>query len=163
MKKFLQLVDTIAILGGYLSGLFMLLMVSLITLEIFLRAFFNTSTLIADEFSAYFMVWVVFTGLAYTFKEKGHIQINVLTSRIHNPKIKYVLEVITMAIALAISCFALYYVIDMIKETYRLDIRADSMAETPLWIPELGVGLGLGITCLQLGALFLKTILNPKK
>lgn len=65
----------------------MLLIVFLISLEIFFAyLFFKTSTMVSDEFSAYFMVFSVFLGLAYTLKEGKHIKITLITSRIKNKK-----------------------------------------------------------------------------
>ncbi len=144
------LIDKISQIGAYLSGIFMLLIVFLISLEIFLRTLFKTSTMVSDEFSGYFLVFSVFLGLAYTLKEGKHIKITILTSRIKNRHIAKILGIIVILIALSISIYALYYSVLMVYETYNLDMRADSMMETPLWIPEMGVPIGFFLLSLQL-------------
>ncbi len=60
------------------------------------------------------------------------------------------LDLVVFTLAFAISIYALYYSIMMVYETYSLDMRADSMLETPLWIPEMGVPLGFLLLCSQL-------------
>ncbi len=136
----------------------MLLIVGLISLEIFLRTCFKTSTMISDEFSAYFMVFSVFLGLAYTLKDGKHIRITLLTSRIKDPVIRCIWESVVLLMALALSAFVLYHSAYMVYETHALDMRADSIAETPLWIPEMGVPLGFLLLTLQLFGMFLKNL-----
>ncbi len=158
MKRLIELIEKISKWGAYLAGIFMLLIVGLISLEIFLRTCFKTSTMISDEFSAYFMVFSVFLGLAYTLREGKHIKITLLTSRIKDPFLGKVWETLVLTIALGLSSFVLYHSAYMVYETHVLDMRADSIAETPLWIPELGVPIGFFLLTLQLLAMWLKNI-----
>ncbi|GAB6888740.1 TRAP transporter small permease [Desulfothermus okinawensis JCM 13304] len=160
MDRILKTIDFISKLGAYISGFFMLLIVFLISLEIFLRTFFKTSTMVSDEFSAYFMVFSVFLGLAYTLKEGKHIKITLITSRIKNKKVAKALDLVVFTLAFAISIYALYYSIMMVYETYSLDMRADSMLETPLWIPEMGVPLGFLLLCSQLFSMIIRRLKN---
>jgi len=155
MKKLLKIIDNISKYGAFVSGFFMLLIVALISLEIFLRSLFKKSTLISDEFSAYFMVFSVFLGLAYTLKQGKHIKITLITGRIKNKTLGSIIELIVLILAFLLSSFALYHSILMVYETYSLDMRADSMAETPLWIPELGVPLGFLLLSIQIFAMIL--------
>ncbi len=141
MKKLLNLIDKLADIGGYISSVFMILIVSLILIEIFLRTFFNTSTLISDEYSAYFFVVVVMLGLAYTFKEDGHIRITIVLGRL-NKKLNKILDLICLLIALFLTIFMFYYSLKMVIDTHSLDMRADSIAETPLYIPQIALPVG---------------------
>ncbi len=87
LNKIEKFVEKCSDIGALLSSVFMILIVALILLEIFLRTFFKTSTLISDEYSAYFFVAVVMLGLSYTFKENGHIRITIILSRL-SPKLE---------------------------------------------------------------------------
>ena len=69
IQKLLGWIDTGCRFGAYLSALGMLVIVALISVEIGARSLFNSSTLIADEYSGYLMVTVVMLGLSYTFAE----------------------------------------------------------------------------------------------
>ena len=57
--------------GKNVSSGFLLLMVLLINFEVLGRYFFGFSTLIADEYSAYFFVGCTFLGFSYSFRQ-GH-------------------------------------------------------------------------------------------
>ncbi len=162
MGKIISIIEKISKIGAYISAFFMLLIVAIITTEIFLRSLFDKSLLISDEYSAYFMVASIFFGLAYTLKEGKHIKITILTSRIKNKKISFFLQLIVYFLAFAISSYACYYSFLMVNETRTLDMRADSIAETPLWIPEISVFLGFLLLCLQLIAMILKKLMNKE-
>ncbi len=149
INKFFKAVDKLCDYGAYLSSFFMILIVALILFEIMLRTFFHTSTLISDEFSAYFFVSVVMLGLAYTFKEDGHIRITLILSRL-GKKAEKILDIVTSTIALILTLFIFYHSLIMVFETCRLDMRADSIAETPLFIPEIAIPIGFFLFSLQI-------------
>ena len=162
MKKVIEIIEYISKIGAYISAFFMLLIVTIITTEIFLRSLFNKSLLISDEYSAYFMVASIFFGLAYTLKEGKHIKITIITSRIKNKKVSLFLDIFVYLTAFAISTYACYFSFLMVNETRSLDMRADSIAETPLWIPEISVFIGFLLLSLQIIALILRRIKNYK-
>jgi len=149
MKKIIQIIDKLTDYSAFISSLFMILIVALILIEIGLRTFFNTSTLISDEYSAYFFVVVVMLGLGYTFKEDGHIRITIILGRL-KPKAQKVLDIICCLIALILTLFMLYYSFKMVIDTYNLDMRADSIAETPLFIPQIALPVGFAIFALSI-------------
>lgn len=158
MKKIINIIDRLSLWGGWLSALFMLLIVLLISAEIVLRSLFNTSTLISDEYSAYFFVGVVLSGLAFTLKEDAHIRITLLTS-ILGEKGRAVFDILAIITAMAITSFALYHTSIMVFESWQLGMRADSISETPIYISQMVIPLGLLIFDLQLGARILKRFL----
>lgn len=158
MKKFINIIDRLSLGGAWLSGLFMLLIVLLIAMEIVLRSLFNTSTLISDEYSAYLFVGVVLSGLAFTLKEDAHIRITLLTSVI-GKKGSNVLDIAATITAMAILSFALYYSGIMVFESWQLGMRADSISETPIYLSQMIIPLGLLLFNLQLGARILKRFL----
>ena len=149
LNKIERFVEKCSNIGALLSSVFMILIVALILLEIFLRTFFKTSTLISDEYSAYFFVAVVMLGLSYTFKENGHIRITIILSRL-SPKLEKIFDIWTSFIAFAISSFLFVYSLKMVVETYQLGMRADSIAETPIFIPQIVLPVGFFIFSLQI-------------
>ncbi len=135
--------------GAILSSMFMLAVIALIGVEIILRSLFNTSTLIADEYSGYFMVSIVMFGLAYTLRTEGHIRITLLTGRLKG-KAYYFVDTFASFIALALTAYCFYFALKMVLETHALGMRADSIAETPLYIPQIAVPMGLGLLGIEL-------------
>jgi len=149
LNKIEKWIDKCSDFGAYLSSVFMIFIVALILFEIFLRTFFKTSTLISDEFSAYFFVVVVMLGLSYTFKENGHIRITLILSRL-NKKTEKIFDILTSSIALCLTSFMFYHSLRMVMDTCILDMSADSIAETPLFIPQIAIPVGFFIFSLQI-------------
>lgn len=158
-EKFISWIDTITKAGGYLSAFFMVLIVILITVEIVVRTFFGVSTLIADEYSAYFFVGVVMLGLAYSLQDGAHIRITLVLSRL-NEKAERILGMIVTLFAVALCTFALYHSILMVYDAYALEMTADSISETPIFLPQLFIPVGLLLFDLQLIANFLRRLLS---
>ncbi len=162
MKKnisiIINIIDKLSLGGAYLSALFMVLIVLIIAVEIVLRSLFSTSTLIADEYSAYFFVGVVLSGLAFTLKENAHIRITLLTSILGETGRNF-LDVLATIVAMAIISFAMYHAGIMVFESWQLGMRADSISETPIYISQIVMPLGLLMFNLQLGARLLRRFL----
>lgn len=155
MKKVISLIERFSTWGAFLSAMFMVLIVVLIAVEILLRSVFKVSTLISDEYSAYFFVGVVLLGLAYTFKEEGHIKITLVTS-VLGKRGQAALDILSTVVAVAMTSFALYYASAMVYDSWLLDMRADSISETPIYLSQLAIPLGLLMFDLQLVARLLK-------
>ncbi|MCG8470908.1 MAG: TRAP transporter small permease [Desulfobacterales bacterium] len=159
MKKITSIIEACSRAGGYVSGLFMLLIVALITVEICGRTLFDASTLIADEYSAYFFVVVVLMGLSFSMKEGSHIRISILRSRLPE-KVLVVLDLAVLAGAIALTSFALYHAVLMTYDVWDLGMTADSISETPIYIPQLVIPVGLALLILQLACDFLRRLLS---
>lgn len=159
MKKFIAAIEAISTAGGYISGLFMILIVLLIVVEIVARTVFNASTMISDEYSAYFFVAVVMSGLAFSMKESAHIRISILRSRLSQQG-QRILDLIVLLIALVLSCFALYHAVLMTYDVWDLGMTADSISETRIFIPQLVIPVGLLLFILQLVSNFLRRLLS---
>jgi len=158
-EKFINWIDTIAKAGGYLSAFFMVLIVILITVEIFIRTLFGVSTLVADEYSAYFFVGVVMLGLAFSLQDGAHIRITLVLSRL-NEKAEMVLSMIVILFAVVLCSYALYHSGLMAYDAYSLEMTADSISETPIYIPQLFIPLGFLLFDLQLISIFLRRLLS---
>lgn len=155
MRRFIHIVEAASDFGAALSALFMVLIVLLIGSEIVLRSLFNLSTLISDEYSAYFFVAMVLLGLAFTLKEEGHIRITLVTSMV-GKKAELVLEVIATLTAVFLIFFAIYYSSIMVYDSWYLDIQADSISETPVYLTQMVIPVGLVMLEFQLVARLLK-------
>lgn len=159
LEKSIRCIDRACLAGGYAAAVFMLLIVLLITVEIFLRTFFHYSTMIADEYSAYFFVALVMLGLGLTLRDGAHIRITLLQTRL-GEKAAVILEITAGLLALALCSFALYHSLIMVWDTFSLEMTADSISETPVWMPQAVIPLGFLLLDLQLLANFLRRLLS---
>lgn len=158
MRRTIQFIERLSLWGASLSAVFLSLIVLIIAVEIVLRSVFNTSTLIADEYSAYFFVGVVLLGLGFTLKEGAHIRITLVTSLV-GERANQVLNIVSTLAAIAITTFALYHTSIMVFESWQLDMTADTISETPIFLSQMVIPAGLAMFDLQLAANFLKRFL----
>ncbi|MBG0776194.1 MAG: TRAP transporter small permease [Desulfovibrionaceae bacterium] len=149
LDRFYRWIEGLSTLGALVSIVFMVLIVGLILLEIVLRTLFDSSTLVASEFSGYFLVGLVLFGFGYTFRKGAFIRINLLVPRLSQGWAR-VFDAACGLAALAITLYCANYAVAMAWESYALDMQADTMAQTPFWIPQSLVPLGLYILALQL-------------
>ncbi len=155
MVQIRWLIDLFSKLGLLTSGFAILFMILLISVEVIGRRVLNFSTLIADEYSAYLLVVITFMGSAYTFKSGGFTRMEVIYSRFKRGG-RLVIDLLINLIALLFLLVIDYWVWIHIISSYRSGTRSISIFQTPLFIPQSF--MGIGITFLLLEAL-LKTIM----
>jgi len=149
MRSIEKLFDKLQNIGAYLSSLLFLALSSLIVTEIVLRSFFDKSTLIADEYSGYIYLASIFLALGYTFKENGHIRINLLTSRL-SKKAQRVVDVVAGFIALALAIFMLYRSILLTYDSYSFEMVSETVSETPIYLTQIVMPIGLFLFVLSI-------------
>lgn len=157
MKRVIPLIERLSLGCAYLSALFMVLIVILIAVEILLRVIFRVSTLISDEYSAYCFVGLVLMGLAFTMQEEGHIRITLLTSVLAR-RGQAVLDILTSLVAIVLTSYAFYYASLMVYDSWHLGMRADSISETPIYLSQLAIPIGLLMLDFQLIARIVKRL-----
>ena len=142
-------IDKLSDYMGYIAGGLIVVMVFLTCYEVLLRYVFHRAPMVADEFGAYMLVWVTFLGLAYTMKKKSHIRVMVLISRFP-ARITRWLRPFTLAVGLAYAIFLMRFSIDLVVRSYTKDFRATTWIETPTYIPQLIIPIGLGLFAIYL-------------
>ncbi len=155
LKKIINWIDRLSDYGAYLSAVILIAIIILIVTNIILMSVFNTSIMITDEYSAYMFAWFVMFSVSYTLKENAHIKITVLSSKLPRGMRKF-LRLVVIAVAFAISVFAAYNSGYMVYQAYVYQMRADTVAQTLLYIPQLCMPLGFSMLSLQLFGEFLK-------
>lgn len=157
MKFLIKLTQKLSDLGAFFSSIAFILLTGIILTEIFSRAIFNHSTMIADEYSGYFYLAYVFLGLGYTFKENGHIRITIVYSKMPK-KIRKIMDFVAGLIALAVVGFIFYRSILLCWESYSYDMVSETVSETPLYLTQIPMVIGLFIFLLSIIGFLLKVI-----
>ncbi|RXJ90498.1 C4-dicarboxylate ABC transporter permease [Arcobacter sp. CECT 8983] len=152
-------IDKLTKFGAYLSAFILVALVSLILIEIFIRAFFDMSTMIADEYSGYFYLASIFFGLAYTFSSDSHIRINIITSRL-SKKTNNKIDILAAVITLAVLAFALYRTILFTYDSYELQMLSENVSETPLYLTQLAMPIGITMFMLAVVLFIFKGFTN---
>lgn len=129
-------------MGAYLASILLVLLVGLILVEIFGRSFFNYSTMIADEYSGYLYLALVFLGLGYTFEKEKHIRITLITSRL-NERSKRIADIVAGFCITAILLFILYRSWLFMADTKEMEMVSENVSETPLYLTQIPMVLGI--------------------
>ena len=161
MQIFYRFVNKLSLWGAYLSALLLVSLTLLILTEIFIRYFFNLSTMIADEYGGYLYLALIFLGLAYTFNEDAHIRINILTSKMSEKSNRFV-DVIAGIITILILLFTLYRTILFTYDSYSMEMVSEAVSATPLYLTQLVMPLGITLFLLVVIVFVLKGLTNDK-
>lgn len=137
-------------LGMYLSGTAIFFMSLFITFEVIARRFLGFSTLVADEWSGYLLVFVTFFGLAYTMKTKGFLQVELVIKRLSGWRYQ-ALHFILLTLAVFYCLVMEYELVIYTWSTYVNDVVSISISQTPLYLPQLCMPIGMVIFILELG------------
>ena len=159
MQIFYKFVNKLSIWGAYLSALLLISLTLLILSEIFIRYFFDMSTMIADEYSGYLYLALIFLGLAYTFNEGAHIRINIITSRM-SKKSNRLVDVIAGIITITVLLFTLYRTILFTYDSYEMEMLSESVSATPLYLTQFVMPLGITFFILSVLVFVLKGLRN---
>ncbi len=159
MKSFFSWINKLSLWGAYLSSLLLVSLVCLVLTEIVIRHFFDMSTMIADEYSGYIYLASIFLGLAYTFNEKAHIRINIVTSRL-SKKSNSIIDVIAGGITLVALSFAFYRTILFTYDSYEMEMLSEAVSETPLYLTQVVMPLGLALFILSILMFVIKGFKN---
>lgn len=149
MKRFGSAIDKIADLGGYFSGWLVPLMMILVVVEVFTRYVLDRPLMVADEVSAYLLVALSFLGLAYTWREGGHVRISILVSRLPAKAAAWV----RLGALIAVFLFMLEMdrsAYKMVVYALQINMRSSTFLMIPLFWPQLPVFIGFVLLTLKI-------------
>ena len=159
MKALHGIVKTIEKVTGFLSGhlqawIIFLLMIMLLA-EVLTRYILRSPLSIADEMGGYLLVSITFMGLAYTWKEKGHVRVSLLINRLP-VKFARLLRLVTLILAAAFTVPLIKACYDLILDSLLFESRSGSWLRTPLVYPQTILLIGAVMLFLQLIAEIIK-------
>jgi len=117
------------------------------------------STMIADEYSGYLYLASIFLGLAYTFNENAHIRINIITSKMSKKSNRFI-DVFAGIMTIAVLLFALYRTVLFTYDSYSLEMVSEAVSETPLYLTQLVMPLGITLFILSVLVFVIKGLKN---
>ena len=137
MRRFLDaLYDGAAALAAF----FMVLLLVMVLLSILGRefGFYVRGT---DSYAGYFMAATGFLALAHTLKKGEHIRVTLLINAFKG-RYKKALEIWALAAATALAALFAYYSVKLSVNSYQFNDISTGNDATPLWIPQIVMGLG---------------------
>jgi len=104
---------------------------------------------VTDEIAGYLNAAAIFLGLAWTLREGGFIRVEILYDRAVG-RFKQALRWLIVLTATVFSALTLWVCTRQVIYAFDNDTRAVSVIETPEWIPQSAMVLGLAVLLLQL-------------
>ncbi|SBS32608.1 Tripartite ATP-independent periplasmic transporters, DctQ component [Marinomonas aquimarina] len=133
------------------GGIAMLLIVYIlghILLEIVLRLF-GTSTYVLDEFVGYAVATLTFLGLGYSLERGSLIRVGLIIERVPESK-RWLFDLFATLVSFAMFAWIYSYWQTNVLRSFKRGTTSQSIMETPLWIPQGLVLVGLGLLCFTL-------------
>lgn len=160
-NRWLAIIDRISFFGSHLTGVvFLSAIVVLVTLEVILRYLFNTSTMLADEFSTYLFVGLLYFGSAYALQKDRHIKINIFVSRL-SPRYRHSFSRFVAVLNMTVTILLSWRGWNLAVSAFQHNTLAATVMATPLFIPMLIVPLGLTILAIQAVAEVVRVLVVP--
>ena len=149
MKQAEIIIEKVADFLGHVSGWLVPAMVLLVAVEVFMRYVLHNPAMVADEFSAYMLVGLSYLGLAYTWRQGGHVRITLLVSRLPVKMAGWIrLFVLIMIFIFMVGITHAGW--EMIVYARQINLRSETWLTVPLFWPQLTVFIGFLVLTLTI-------------
>ena len=151
MRRLASAIDRLANFVGYLSGWLVPLMMMLVVVDVFMRYVMHRPLMIADEFSAYMLVALSFLGFAYTWRQGGHVRVEVVVNYLP-PRLYAWVRLIGLILTFIFMIEMDRAAYKMIVYAIQMKMRSSTWMMFPLFWPQLTIFVGFVLLTLMLAA-----------
>lgn len=150
MDALLRKIETLTEwVSGWLMAWSIFVLMILVLVEVVTRYLINQPLSVAEEYGGYLLVAMTMIGLAYTWKEKGHINVDLLFNRLP-PGVQLKLRFVTLVLAAVLTVLLVAASISLVSQSFLFGTRSGSWLRTPLAWPQMILVLGSALLVLQL-------------
>lgn len=162
MAKIVEIIEKITdFAGGYLQAFVVFLLMLMVMVEVLARYILQSPLSIADELGGYMLVAISFMGLGYTWKERGHVRVELVINMLP-VKIRNWFRFGTLIMA-ALFCIPLIVgSFQMLQDSLLFESRSGSWLRTPLVYPQSIILIGSLLLLLQFIAEIMKAVMAFK-
>lgn len=148
MDRFIATVAAISRLCGVAAAALILLAVGIICEMVFVRYALNQQTIWQTEFVTYALIFATFIGSPYVLLHHGHVNVDLLPLHL-GPRGRF-----WLALAAAVVSFTFALLLAILgyfwwDEAWSKGWQSDTVWRARLWIPYLGMPIGMGLLSLQ--------------
>lgn len=140
-RGFVRLLYRINEMLASLGVVCLLILTGIIAANIFMRYLFNAPISWADEFASYFLLGLIFFGLAYALQDDTHIKVDFVVMMLPE-KVRYPLSVVVHLIGLYFSVLLVWAAYTRLHSFWKLNTQSMGEFEFPLLIPALPIIAG---------------------
>jgi TRAP-type C4-dicarboxylate transport system permease small subunit len=128
----------------WLAGLALILTIIVVTAEIIMRNYFGQSLQLSEEYGAYLLVAMMFLGFADSYRAGALMRIEVVYDAF-SPRARAVVDLIYDVLAFFAVGILAWFGLRMVISSINRGSQAPTLIETPLWIPQLSIPIGLSV------------------
>ena len=159
-KAFVRGMQSINKIFLYLAVATVIIMALIITVEVVARSAFNTSTMIADEYSGYCLAALTFFGGAYTLSQDGFLKVEILYNRFRGVY-KKIVDTFNGVIALVYMSFVIYFCSLVFYNSLVNHIVSITISQTPLALPQSVMVIGSVLLFVEIVVQLVHTLQRP--
>ena len=130
-------------------SLFLLAMIALIGAEAIARNLFGTSLQITDEVGGYLLVAVTFLSMSVAEANGAFHRVEFVQMRLSRSA-RIISQIIFDLMSLAASMLVSWQLVRLALNSWHSEDVAPTPLQTPLWLPQVSMGLGMILLCLAL-------------
>jgi len=130
-------------------SLFLVATIILISMEAIARNLFHTSLQITDEVGGYLLVAITFLSMSVAEAHGAFHRVELIQMRLSR-RAQLVTQIIFDLISLAASIAVSWQLIRLTMNSWRSEDVAATPLQTPLWLPQSVMAIGMTLLCLAL-------------
>jgi TRAP-type C4-dicarboxylate transport system permease small subunit len=130
-------------------SLLLLAMIVLIAAEAIARNLLGTSLQVTDEVGGYLLVAMTFLSMSVAESHGAFHRVELVQMRL-SPSARMISQIVFDLMSLAASALVSWQLIRLALNTWRAEDVAPTPLQTPLWLPQASMGLGMVLLCLAL-------------
>lgn len=132
-----------------ICALFLIAMIILIGAEAIARNVFATSLQITDEIGGYLLVAMTFLSMSVAEAHGAFHRVELVQARL-GQSARLVSQIIFDLMSLVASAFITWQLARLVMNSWRSEDVAPTPLQTPLWMPQTTMAIGMLLLCLAL-------------
>lgn len=143
-----KLLDTLYDATAWLAAVFMVATLAMVLGSVIDR-FWSIPLRGMDMYAGYFMAGAGFLAMAHTLTRGEHIRVTLFLN-LSTPKLRRGLEMWSLSVAVVLAALFAWFSIKLAWDSWQFNDRSTGFDATPLWIPQLSMGLGTTVLLIAL-------------
>lgn len=132
-----------------LCAVFLMAMIVLIGAEAIARNVFGTSLQVTDEVGGYLLVALTFLSMPVAEAHGAFHRVELIQSRL-GPSARIISQIVFDLMSLVASALVTWQLTRLMLNSWRAEDVAPTPLQTPLWMPQATMALGMALLCLAL-------------
>ena len=157
---FTRIAEWIAKASAFVAGIVLIAMTGYTIVEIVRRTVFGTSSNVLVEFVGYGLAAMTMLAASQTMRDGGLIRVNILL-QFASPPVRKVLDAFCILCGIFVLGIAAWFVFLDMQRSFTRGYETDSLIPLPLWLPPLGLFIGMVAFLLNMAA-YLALVMTNK-